>query len=55
MRHNHAGNRGTSTRHSSIRGDLDTLSEPLAKALDQDKDFVSELLEQLDNLFVTES
>lgn len=39
---------------SSIRSDWDTLSEPLAKALDQDASFVDALLEQLDGLFVTE-
>lgn len=37
---------------SSIRADWDTLSNPLAKALDQE--FVDALLEQLNNLFVPE-
>ena len=39
---------------ASIRNDWDTLSEPLAKALDQDPPFIEALLEQLDGLFVTE-
>jgi hypothetical protein len=39
---------------SSIRADWDTLSNPLAKALDQDQEFVDALLEQLNNLFVPE-
>lgn len=38
----------------SIRNEWDTLSEPLAKALDQDVVFVDALLNQLDDLFVTE-
>ena len=40
---------------SSIRADWDTLSNPLAKALDQDQEFVDALLEQLNNLFVPET
>lgn len=39
---------------SSIRADWDTLSNPLAKALDQDQEFVDALLEQLKNLFIPE-
>lgn len=39
---------------ASIRNDWNTLSEPLAKALDQDASFVEALLEQLDVLFVEE-
>lgn len=39
---------------SSIRADWDTLSNPLAKALNQDQEFVDALLEQLNNLFVPE-
>src|SRR5574344_2298455 len=39
---------------SSIRADWDTLSNPLAKALDQDQECVDALLEQLNNLFVPE-
>lgn len=39
---------------SSIRADWDTLSNPLAKALGQDQEFVDALLEQLNNLFVPE-
>lgn len=38
----------------SIRNDWDTLSEPLAKALDQDPSFIEALLEQLDGLFAIE-
>ncbi|MCH5176334.1 MAG: hypothetical protein J1F40_10665 [Prevotellaceae bacterium] len=38
----------------SIRNEWDKLSEPLAKALDQDVAFVDALLNQLDDLFVTE-
>ena len=32
----------------------DVLSDPLAKALDQDPSFIEALLEQLDGLFVIE-
>ena len=39
---------------ASIRNDWDALSEPLAKALDQDPSFIEALLEQLDGLFVIE-
>lgn len=39
---------------SSIRNEWDTLSEPLARALDQDVQFIEALLEQLDGLFITE-
>lgn len=39
---------------ASIRNDWDTLSEPLAKALDQNSSFIEALLEQLDELFITE-
>lgn len=39
---------------ASIRNDWDTLSEPLAKALDQNSSFIEALLEQLDELFTTE-
>ena len=39
---------------TSIRNDLDVLSEPLAKALDQNSSFIEALLEQLDGLFITE-
>ena len=39
---------------ASIRNDWNTLSETLAKALDQDASFIEALLEQLDGLFVTE-
>ena len=38
----------------SIRNDWEALSEPLAKALDQDASFVEALLEQLDGLFISE-
>ena len=38
----------------SIRNDWDALSEPLAKALDQDPSFIEALLEQLDGLFAIE-
>lgn len=38
---------------SSIRNDWDTLSESLARALDQETSFVEALLEQLDVLFIT--
>ena len=38
----------------SIKNEWETLSEPLAKALDQDAPFIEALLEQLDGLFVTE-
>lgn len=38
---------------SSIRDNWDELAEPLAASLGQDKDFVSELLAQLNDLFVT--
>ena len=39
---------------TSIRNDWNTLSEPLAKALDQNSSFIEALLEQLDELFITE-
>ena len=39
---------------SSIRTDWDKLSEPLARALDQNSSFIEALLEQLDELFTTE-
>ena len=39
---------------ASIRNEWDTLSEPLAKVLDQDSSFIEALLEQLDGLFITE-
>ena len=39
---------------ASIRNDWDALSEPLAKALDQDPSFIEALLEQLDGLFAIE-
>ena len=39
---------------ASIRNDWNTLSEPLAKALDQNSSFIEALLEQLDELFITE-
>ena len=39
---------------ASIRDEWDTLSEPLARALDQDVQFIEALLEQLDGLFITE-
>ena len=39
---------------ASIRNDWDVLSEPLAKALDQDTSFIEALLEQLDGLFAIE-
>ena len=39
---------------SSIRNDWDKLSEPLARALDQNSSFIEALLEQLDELFTTE-
>jgi hypothetical protein len=39
---------------ASIRGDWASLSEPLAKALDQDVAFVEGLLNQLDGLFINE-
>ncbi len=39
---------------ASIRDEWDTLSEPLARALDQDVQFVEALLEQLDGLFIAE-
>ena len=39
---------------ASIRNDWDTLSEPLAKDLDQNSSFIEALLEQLDELFITE-
>lgn len=38
----------------SIRNDWDALSEPLAKALDQDPSFIEALLEQLDGLLAIE-
>lgn len=38
----------------SIRADWGALASPLAKALDQDEEFVGALLEQLDDLFITE-
>ena len=39
---------------SSIRNDWNKLSEPLARALDQNSSFIMALLEQLDELFTTE-
>ena len=39
---------------ASIRNDWDVLSDPLAKALDQDPSFIEALLEQLDGLFAIE-
>ena len=39
---------------ASIRDEWDTLSEPLARSLDQDVQFIEALLEQLDGLFITE-
>ena len=39
---------------ASIKDEWDTLSEALARALDQDVPFVDALLEQLDGLFITE-
>lgn len=39
---------------TSILADWTTLAGPLSKALDQDEEFVSALLEQLDNLFISE-
>ena len=39
---------------ASIRNDWNTLSDPLAKALDQNSSFIEALLEQLDELFTTE-
>ena len=39
---------------ASIRNDWNVLSEPLAKALDQDSAFIEALLERLDELFITE-
>ena len=39
---------------ASIRNDWPSLSEPLAKALDQDVAFVEGLLNQLDGLFINE-
>ena len=39
---------------SSIRNDWNKLSEPLARALDQNTSFIEALLEQLDELFTTE-
>ena len=39
---------------ASIKKEWNTLSEPLAKALDQDPSFIEALLEQLDRLFITE-
>ncbi len=38
---------------ASIRDEWDSLSEPLARALDQDVPFVEALLEQLNSLFIT--
>ena len=37
---------------ASIRKDWDKLAEPLAKSLGEDIDFISELLNQLENLFI---
>ncbi len=37
---------------ASIRNDWDELAEPLAKSLGEDTDFVDELLNQLENLFI---
>lgn len=39
---------------TSIRADWSALAEPLSKALDQDEEFVSDLLNILDNLFISE-
>jgi len=39
---------------ASIMDEWDTLSESLARALDQDVPFVEALLEQLDGIFITE-
>ena len=39
---------------ASIRTNWDSLSGPLAKSLDQDSSFIEALLEQLDDLFITE-
>ena len=39
---------------ASIRNEWDTLSDSLAKALEQDASFIEDLLDQLDSLFVTE-
>ena len=39
---------------ASIRNDWNTLSEPLAKALDQNSSFIEALLDQLNELFTTE-
>ena len=39
---------------ASIKKEWNTLSKPLAKALDQDPSFIEALLEQLDGLFTTE-
>ena len=39
---------------ASIRNDWESLAEPLAKSLDQNASFIEALLEQLDDLFVTE-
>ena len=38
----------------SIRNDWDNLSSPLAKSLGQDENFIDALLEQLNNLFISE-
>jgi hypothetical protein len=38
----------------SIRNDWDVLASPLAKSLNQGEDFISALLEQLNNLFISE-
>ena len=37
---------------TSIRNDWDSLAEPLAKSLGEDQDFVMDLLDELENLFV---
>lgn len=39
---------------ASIRNDWNTLSEALAKALDQNSSFIEALLDQLNELFTTE-
>lgn len=39
---------------TSIRNEWDTLAVPLATAIGQDADFVSELLNQLNNIFIAE-
>jgi len=39
---------------ASIRSEWNSLSEPLSKALGQNPEFIDELLNQLDDLFITE-